>query len=677
MRFGGTPPIGRGPSVATIGAAIVLILGATGAASGAPAPSAVAASGADAVISTYRARIPQLMAEQHVPGLAVALVDGDRVVWVEGFGRLDREGSAPVTADTVFGVQSMSKAFTATAVMRAVQAGLLDLDEPITTYLPAFTVHSAFEAHPERTMTLRMLLSHTAGFTHEAPIGNNFDLDQADFDEHVRSISDTWLRYPVGTGYAYANLDIDLAGAILGRVYGSPFPAVMRDSVLAPLGMSRSTFDQAEIRAQTDRAVGHTSPAPRVPLDVPMTAAGGLYASASDLARFLRFQLADGTIDGREVIEPALLEQMRTVPAPHAGSPAGYALGVGRVQWHAGGEADLFYHGGGGFGFLSDLWWAPQLQVGIAVLTNSTDHHLQGDLALSILRDLVHQPGSVEEQRLLALPDVAPAVEPDGNFEPPANLANLVEGAAMPASGDELARWAAYVGTYRASSWGVVFPTGPSAQFVVESAAPWFITPETGTSVRLRLSEIEPGLFLAANGETLDLRGDPPTWRNIELVRAAEGPSSWQWVVLACVLIAAVAWLVLALVSAVRGRRHRLDTDAEAQSRDATLRRLAAAVAAVTAASALGTIALIATMPGLVDSGFIGWLELPLPHRLALHLPLVLVVLTGSLAILVAAGTVRRWWPVAVRARYAALAGAGVVLAVQMSAWRLIGIGLP
>jgi CubicO group peptidase (beta-lactamase class C family) len=142
-------------------------------ASGSRAPSPADGDGAAAVIARYQARIPQLIAEQDIPGLAVALVDGDRVLWTEGFGRTDQDDTAPVTVDTIFSVQSMSKLFTATAVMRAVQSDRLDLDKPITTYLPDFTVHSAFEEHPERKITLRMLLSHTAGLTHEAPIGNN------------------------------------------------------------------------------------------------------------------------------------------------------------------------------------------------------------------------------------------------------------------------------------------------------------------------------------------------------------------------------------------------------------------------------------------------------------------------------------------------------------------------
>src|SRR3954453_7659539 len=225
------------------------------------------------IIDRYRERIPQLMAEQGGPGLAVALVEGDRVLWVEGFGSRDRRGGGRVTADTIFSVQSMSKTFTATAVMQAVANGRLNPAEPITTYLPGFTVHSAFEEHPERKITLRMLLSHTAGFTHEAPVGNNNELDPGTFDEHVRSISDTWLRFPVGTGYAYSNLGIDLAGYILERVEGKPFAQVMRESLLEPLGMSRSSFDRALIRATADRAVGHSNGIVPPPVDLAMTAA--------------------------------------------------------------------------------------------------------------------------------------------------------------------------------------------------------------------------------------------------------------------------------------------------------------------------------------------------------------------------------------------------------------------
>ena len=123
------------------------------------------------------------------------------------------------------------------------------------------------------------------------------------------------------------------------------------------------------------------------------------------------------------------MEQMRTVPAPNAGAPAGYALGVARTHWRAGQYLDLFNHGGGGNGFLTDLWWLPQLQLGIAVLTNSAEHDLQGILALQILGDLVTHPDSPYHERLLGLPTQSDVVEPDGHFVPPPDLGPTDRGA--------------------------------------------------------------------------------------------------------------------------------------------------------------------------------------------------------------------------------------------------------
>ena len=639
------------------------------------ASSPVGAAEAAAVIAKYEARIPELMVEQDVPGLAVALVDADHPLWLEGFGNLDGPDSAPVTPDTIFSVQSMSKLFTATAVMQAVADDRLDLDEPITTYLPEFTVHSAFEEHPEQKITLRMLLSHTAGFTHEASIGNNNELDPGDFDAHVQSISDTWLRFPVGTGYAYSNLGIDVAGYILERVEGKPFADVMRDSLLEPLGMDRSTFDRIAIRSANDRAVGHVDPFPDPPLYEPMTAAGGMYSSAADLARFLAFQLNDGSIDGRVVLDPEWMDEMRTVPAPHAGEPAGYALGVSRHRWNRWDQApDLFNHGGGGYRFLSDLWWSPPLGIGVAILTNSEDHQLQENLALSILADLVAEPG-VYHDRLLSLPARPGAVEPSLSFDPPAAMADLVAGAAMAPTGDEGARWAARAGSFGAPKWGVIDPTGPAAQFLVHGGVPYFEATEEGSLVRYRLVEVEHDVFLAGNGETLDLAGPIPTWRSVRLVRVTGGPEPWQWALLGASALVAIWWLIAALVSTVRRRRRRAEPAKEEVVMHPGWRRLTGLAGLLTATLALGTIALVAAVPGLVDSGFLGWLEFPLAQRLVFQLPLAFALASGCLVILGAVGWIRGWWTRTAR-RYAALIVSSVVLTAQLFAWDLVGWGL-
>ncbi len=633
--------------------------------------------GVAAVIASYQARIPGLMAQKHIPGLALALVDGDRVVWQQGFGSTDSDGRRPVTVDTIFSVQSMSKVFTATAVMQAVQSGRLDLDVPITTYVPGFTVHSAFEPHPEQRITLRMLLSHTAGFTHEAPLGNSYEPEPGDFDAHVRSISDTWLRFPVGTGYAYSNLGIDLAGYILEKVSDKPFPVVMRDSLLAPLGMDRSTFDRAQVHAAVDRAVGHRADLARPRVDCPMMAAGGLWASAADLARFLQFQLGDGTVDGRAVLDAALMQQMRTVPAPDAGAPAGYALGVARTHWRAGQYLDLFSHGGGGDGFLSDLWWLPQLQLGIAVLTNSDDHDLQGTLALGILRDLVTDPDSRYHDRMLGLPTQSDVVEPDDHYVAPADLADRIAAVAMPASSQQSARWAGYPEWYRTGQFGAMNPAIPPSRFHVESGVPYFDAAEDGTPVRHRLSEYQPGLFLADNGETLDLRGPSRRWRGVNLNPVNNGPLAGQWALLALVVLVAAGWLVAGSAASVRRRRGTGRSSTVAAPPAGRIgRRLTAAVAVVGALAALVTVAVIRAMPGLVDVGFLGRMAVPLPVRLAFHLPLAVALLAASLAALLVAGALRHWWTKRIRPRDAALAVALTALAAQLASWHLVAWGL-
>jgi len=661
-------------------AAVVVLFGTTvsGDTAAVAAPAAQS-DGVAAVIASYQARIPALMTQEQIPGLALALVDGDHVVWQQGFGSTDSDGGTPVSVDTMFSVQSMSKTFTATAVMRAVQSGLLDLDVPITTYLPDFTVHSAFESHPERKITLRMLLSHTAGFTREAPLGNSYEPEPGDFDfdAHVASISETWLRFPVGTGYAYSNLGIDVAGYILEQVSNKPFPAVMRDSLLAPLGMDHSTFDRARVHATTGRAVGHTGDLARPRVDCPMMAAGGLWTSATDLAKFLEFQLGNGTVDGRTVLDAGLIQEMRTIPAPQAGAPAGYALGVARTHWRAGQYLDLFNHGGGGDGFLSDLWWLPQLQLGIAVLTNSDTHDLQGALALGILRDLVTEPDSPYRDRMLGLPAQPDIVEPDSHYVPPPDLVARIEAVAMPASSQQSARWAGYHELYRTGQMGAMNPANPPSRFYVEYGVPYFDAGEDGTLVRYGLTEFQPGLFLAGNGETLDLRGPSQRWRGVNLNPVTGGPLAWQRALLAVVVVAATAWFVAGRVESRRRRGAiRVSTVGAPPPAGRTGRRLTSTVAAGGALAALVTVAAILAMPGLVDVGFLGSMETPTPVRLAFHLPLAVTLLTVGLAALLVAGALRRWWTPRIRPRDAALAVALTALAAQLASWHLVAWGL-
>ncbi|MBN2266464.1 MAG: serine hydrolase [Candidatus Aminicenantes bacterium] len=316
--------------------------------------------------------MPEWLKTKDAPGVAIAVVDDTTVVWQGVYGHTARDGDKPVTARTLFSIQSMSKSFTALGVLMAVQDGLLDLDAPITEYLPDFTVHSRFEDNPERRMTLRHLLCHRAGFTHEAPVGGNYDSRPTNFREHVLSFSDTWLRYPVGYRYSYSNIGIDLAGYILEKVSGRPFADYIRDKVLVPLGMTDSTLDLAAVLKMDDRARGHLGPRVRVPggipVEVPMVPAGGVYTNLLDMARYLAFHINEGRIDGRPVLRDDLTRAMHTVAFPEPGQEFGYGLGL--AVDHYGPEV-YYSHGGGGYGFGSYMVMFPGLKTGVIYMANS------------------------------------------------------------------------------------------------------------------------------------------------------------------------------------------------------------------------------------------------------------------------------------------------------------------
>jgi CubicO group peptidase (beta-lactamase class C family) len=323
------------------------------------------------IIDRARDEVREIMDRDGVSGASVVLVQGGEPAWIEAFGQTCA-GGRPVDPHTLFSLQSTSKAITATAVMIAVQRGLLELDAPITRYLPDFTVSSRHEDAPQQKMTLRLLLGHRAGLTHEGPVGGNFEKDLAayetiGFEEHVESISRTWLRYPVGRRYAYSNLGIDLAGHILGRVCGMSFADSLKSLIFEPLGMADTSVDPDVYGAVANRAIGHQPGMPAVPVRIPMQAAGGVCASAVNTARFTALHLGRGTLDGREILRRDLWEEMHRMSAGR--HP--YALGI--AAWTLdleSGPVTCFNHNGGGFGFGSSFWYCPDHALAWVALFN-------------------------------------------------------------------------------------------------------------------------------------------------------------------------------------------------------------------------------------------------------------------------------------------------------------------
>jgi len=201
-------------------------------------------------------RIHQLMKQHHLPSVAVALIDDQDVVWQEVFGLANVERDIPATADTVYKLWSVSKVFTAIETMRLVEEGLVDLDAPITDYLPDFSIQSRFpDSEP---ITIRSILAHRSGLPRNEchsmmywPGGRNV------LGELVESLKDCHMAFPVGYRYKYTNIGPDVLGYIIQELRGESFARYMKENLLTLIGMENSAFISAGIPAQKDVALGY------------------------------------------------------------------------------------------------------------------------------------------------------------------------------------------------------------------------------------------------------------------------------------------------------------------------------------------------------------------------------------------------------------------------------------
>jgi CubicO group peptidase (beta-lactamase class C family) len=528
----------------------------------------------DSLISKSRSLIEETMTNENIPGLAVAIIDNNKIIWTEGFGFTDIDMKRKVTPETIFSIQSASKTITATAVIMAVQDHIINLDKPISDYLKAFSVKSRFEPNPQEKITMRRLLSHTAGFTMEAPLGNNCYPESPSFEKHIQSISDTWLRYPVGQRYSYSNLGVDLAGYILQVTGGKTFADYVKEKLLTPTGMNNSSFDMEIIRKDSNRAIGHSIYCSQVPLEVPMIPSGGFYTNVSDLAKFVQLYLNRGKVNGRRILKTEYIKEIYSIPFPVEDQYEGYALGIAKI-WNDKYHVSYYNHNGGGFGFLSSMTWYPDYGIGLIILTNNDNNTIQYKLSDQIMDLLL---GS-EEPKNIQLPDlaktdnrlyspdpseltkfagrylgrdqqlnviikdkvifvsndrdssigkfVAPNICRTGNdyyrFMPsgktPAYMVRINDGATWDyndgpndPSGLVKEEWNNYTGTYTALLWGQT-PI-PTKIFIKNGYL--YLTDNLG--FENKLSEYKPGIFFTATGECLDFTGANTTFANI-LVR--------------------------------------------------------------------------------------------------------------------------------------------------------------
>lgn len=314
--------------------------------------------------------ISEMMKRFHVPGVSIAVVRDFQVQWTKTYGLADVVTNTPVTPETRFQAASISKPVTAFAVLRAVDAGKLSLDENVNKYLKNWKVPE--NEYTRTGVTLRALLSHTSGtgdgfgFPGYNPLAKLPTLEQILDGKPPSNVGPVfWERAPFAA-QKYSGGGIEIVQMVLQDVYDKPFAEIMQAQVLGPVGMTNSTYEQP-LPVVADQSAARAHDKDGKSMDAkwhvyPEQAAAGLWTTPSDLAKLgIEVQKA---LRG----ESKLLSRGTALEMVAPTGTGSFAIGFGIEKR---GEGWYFIHSGSNWGFLSDLVMHRLKGYGVVVMTNS------------------------------------------------------------------------------------------------------------------------------------------------------------------------------------------------------------------------------------------------------------------------------------------------------------------
>ena len=325
----------------------------------------------DPYTTTFQPLLEDFLRKQEIPGFAIAIIEGGRVVYERGFGVLSLEKKDAVTPRSLFHMASITKTFVATAVMQLVEKGKIKLDAPITTYLPYFRMDDPRAA----TITIQQLLSHTSGMPDVA----DYEWDKPQYDDgalerYVRSLKDQKLVFAPGERFQYSNMAYEILGDVVAKASGLSFEDYVEKNILQPVGMSDSTLLVKETNP-TLMTWGHEIDvngkpfASRVyPYNRAHTPSSDLHSNVRDMSHWAIANL-DG---GKDFMSPATHDRMWTAVRDITGSGPDVRRQAIGLSWFLGRHRGrkIVSHGGGDTGYLTDLVLVPSERAAVVWMTN-------------------------------------------------------------------------------------------------------------------------------------------------------------------------------------------------------------------------------------------------------------------------------------------------------------------
>jgi len=361
--------------------------------------------------------IEEQMAKNNVTGAAIALVDDQRVVWAKGFGYADKAAGVPVTSDTIFGIGSTSKTFTAMMVLQLVDQGRINLDDPLAKYIPRFSLGTPLNPNtpPSRPITIRTMLTQHSGIPGElwgGPVGLMTTISHPEYNDRVIDyLRGEYAQYPTDYFFAYSNTAVGLLADVIAAASGMSFMDYS-NAFLRSLGMNHSSFNRDDPAVTVGQSKTY-SPKGVQFFDgyINAPAAGSILSSVSDMVKYIKMINAGGMAGDLQVLKPGTFEAM--VTPQNASVPLDFDFRIGFIWWLI--DPDLAYagrmcqHGGTTEMSHTNLTILRDQKLGVVVLTNSyMGAVIKDTVAVKTLQLAVEEKAGVRPSAII--PEFSPPV---------------------------------------------------------------------------------------------------------------------------------------------------------------------------------------------------------------------------------------------------------------------------
>ena len=342
----------------------------------------------EARLAWIEQELEQARVDGHIPGMAVAIVRGDEIIFAKGFGHADLEAGTPVTPETRFAIGSTTKAFSSALVAMMVDEGKLDWDDPITKYIPTFQLQ--IDGDEDDAATIRDLLSHRAGFARMSLLwaGNAISRERVwEYASKAEPVD------PFRDDFHYNNVTYMAGSLAAAEVAGMPWEALVRTRIFEPLGMTHTNTSYDAAQADSKMAKGYSwrddlgkqelETMRRIDLIGP---AGSINSDVLDMAKWIRLQLGEGEFEGQRLVSKRQLFQTRRAIATVAPGQVDYGMGWFVREWE---EKQIIEHGGNIDGFAASVALLPEEDLGVVILTNISSTPLQQLGYMTVFRGLL------------------------------------------------------------------------------------------------------------------------------------------------------------------------------------------------------------------------------------------------------------------------------------------------